>query len=676
MLLATALVLGISQLLGMPSAPGLSQTTAHGGDATLELPADCERAERLLHREGQARLLGLVKSPSGRPRAALWLYDTASASWQRAQSTDSLDALLAAELRLSKRVEGLLDDGPFSRVELPPNDEILFAADGRAYLQLGAVLRGRDLGATVPAERFGGVARIGEAFYRLDLATQKIRVWDWQLAAQEADFGTANTIVLVLYLALLVAIGAWSSRRSRSTEGFFLAGRRIPWWAAGISIYATQLSAITFLATPAVSYAGDWIVAAGTMMILVMAPIVVVFYLPFYRRLGLTTAYEYLERRFSLAVRLFGSASFIAFQFGRMAVVVYLPALALSAVTGIGVHVCIIVMGVLATVYTVLGGMTAVIWTDVAQTFVLLGGMLAALVMVIVDVGGIAPALEAAETHGKLRAFDWSFSSTELVSGSILLGSLLLQFGPYTTDQAVVQRYLTTKDEKAAARGIWLNGILAVPFALVFYALGTALWTWFRQHPDELLAGMANDQVVPLFVARAMPAGLAGLVIAGVFAASMSSLDSSMHSISTAVTTDWYRRLGREHDEAASLRFAKRVTVLCGAIGTGLALVLAGFDIESLFFLFQKILGLLSSGLVAIFVLGIFSRRASSRGVLVGAALSFAALVPVVFFSPLHFYLYPVVGIGVGLLGGWAASFALPDEERSLEGLVWGSQPE
>ncbi|HIE70727.1 MAG TPA: hypothetical protein EYP98_11415, partial [Planctomycetes bacterium] len=208
------------------------------------------------------------------------------------------------------------------------------------------------------------------------------------VAQEAAGFGALNTIVLALYLAGLVWIGLRFSKRGGNANDFFLAGRRIPWWAAGISIFATQLSAITFISTPAVAYASNWLVLPGKAMILVMAPIVVLLYLPFFRRLDITSAYEYLERRFNLPVRLFGSASFIAFQLLRMAIVVFLPALALTTITGINVYLCILIMGVLSTLYTVLGGMEAVIWTDVLQTVVLLGGMLIAIIIVAMDVGG------------------------------------------------------------------------------------------------------------------------------------------------------------------------------------------------------------------------------------------------------------------------------------------------
>lgn len=497
-----------------------------------------------------------------------------------------------------------------------------------------------------------------------------------EVTTADVGFSGLDLTVLIAYLAALVLIGVWFARRGKTTTDFFLAGRRIPWWAAGLSIFATQLSAITFVSTPALAYATDWLVLPGKAMILLMAPVVALLYLPFFRRLNITTAYEYFERRFGLSVRLFGSASFIAFQLVRMAVVLFLPALALATVTGIDVYLCIVIMGVLATLYTVVGGMEAVIWTDVLQTVVLVGGMIVAVLIVAGEVGGFDVIAEVATADGKARIWNPSLSFTELTSWSILLGTLALQFGPYTTDQAVIQRYLTTKDERAAARGIWLNGLVAIPVGLLFMVLGTALYVFFQQRPELLPLGMQNDEVLPLFVAGQLPAGLAGLVIAGIFAASMSSLDSSMHSIATACTVDWYQRLRSDATDRGALRLARGLTVGLGVLAVVTASALATYDIESLWLFFQACLGLVSSGLVGVFMLGIFTRRATAAGALGGVAASVIVLVWATWFSPLHFYLYAVLGITTCVVVGYVASLLLPaGTARNLTGLTRADAP-
>ncbi len=212
---------------------------------------------------------------------------------------------------------------------------------------------------TTPAFLVGGDTVLVSGEIRPGVRTT--RGFRGRLAPQRRTLGLLNYAFVAGYLLLLVAMGVFFSRRNRGTGDFFLAGRRVPWWAAGLSIYATQLSAITFLGAPAITFAGDWVVAPSWLMIPAIAPVIVVFFLPFFRRQGVITAYEYLDRRFGLGARLFGSASFIVFQLARMAVVIYLPALALQAMTGIDVSICIVTAGVLATLYTVVGGMEAVV---------------------------------------------------------------------------------------------------------------------------------------------------------------------------------------------------------------------------------------------------------------------------------------------------------------------------
>ncbi len=491
-----------------------------------------------------------------------------------------------------------------------------------------------------------------------------------EISREEASFGLVNIIVLIVYLAILILVGFYFSKREKGTKDFFLAGNRIPWWAAGLSIYATQLSAITFIATPAVAYSTNWLVYPAMISILIFAPVVIYFYLPFFRRLNITTAYEYLEKRFNLVIRLFGSASFIAFQLGRMAIVIFLPALALATVTGINIYACILMMGVLATLYTVLGGMEAVIWTDVIQVIVLMGGIILALILIFTHEGGVGEVMNIAYQDSKLKMVDWSFSFTELVTWSIFLGTLFLQIGPYTTDQAVVQRYLTTKDEKSAAKSIWLNGLISVPFSILFFLLGSALYVFFKNNPDMLQLGMQNDEIFPLFMAEQMPQGISGLVIAGVFAASMSSLDSSMHSISTAITVDFYKRFKPNLPDSHHLKFSRILIVGIGTLAVITAFALATYDIKSLFFFFQKVLGLLGSGLAGIFILGIFTNRTHAMGALIGAIVSTLLLAYIVFFTPIHFYLYAVIGILTCVLVGYISSILIPAKQGSIAGLT------
>jgi len=494
------------------------------------------------------------------------------------------------------------------------------------------------------------------------------------ITPRETSFGWLNYLTLIVYLALMIGIGWYFSRRNKSTDDYFLAGGRIPWWAAGLSIYATMLSAITYLSQPALAFSYDWQAYLGYFTILMIVPIIITYYLPFFRNLNITTAYEYLERRFNVVVRMFGSGSFVLFQLARMGIVVYLPALALSTVVGIDIYVAIIIMGVLAIIYTVMGGIEAVIWTDVIQVIVLIGGLILGLVYIAIDIGDVGYIFNTAYQDGKLQLFDFRWSLTEVVTWSLFLGTFALNFAPYTTDQAVVQRYLTTANEKEARKSIWMNGIISIPAGLLIFMMGTFLYVYFKDNPQFLQVGMQNDGIFPLFIADHLPPGVAGLVIAGVYSAAMSSLDSSMHSVSTVITVDFYKRFNRGYSDVKAMIVARRVTIIVGILGTAVACVMAAFPIASLFFFFQEIVGLFGSALAGIFMLGIFFRKANWIGTLIGAVLSVISLIFVKYFTPLNFYIYPLIAIPVCVITGYLASLIIPVSKPVASNLVYSKK--
>ncbi len=490
-----------------------------------------------------------------------------------------------------------------------------------------------------------------------------------------SGFQPIDYIALAVYLAGLVLMGVYFSRKHLTSDDFFLAGGRMAWWAAGLSIYGTQLSSISFMAIPAKIYSTDWVYFLIQMTIVMIAFPVVFFYLPFFRRVKMTSAYEYLEQRFNLPVRLYASVSFILYQIGRMAIVLFLPAIALSTVTGFDVYACILLMGILSTTYTVLGGIEAVIWTDVVQVFVLLGGALLSLAILAFNVeGGIGGIVGAGMEYDKFHMFNWTWDWTTTAVWVVLIGNLFNNLVPYTSDQAVVQRYFTTRDEKTAAKSIWTNAVLLIPSTLTLFMVGTGLWAFYRSHPELLNPTLPTDSVFPLFIAQQLPAGIAGIVIAGVFAASMSTLDSSLNSVSAAMVTDFYVRFRESASDKQRLRLARRLTAVLGVLATGTSIALASFEVGSLWDTFQGMMGLFGGGLAGLFALGIFFRGASGRGALIGAVSSVAILYWVQQHSDLHFFLYGAVGVlscvGVGL----AASVFVKDRAgKDLAGLTIGA---
>lgn len=489
---------------------------------------------------------------------------------------------------------------------------------------------------------------------------------------EEAAFGWLNYSVVGTYLLLLVGMGIYFSRRENTTDDYFKAGGRIPWWAAGISIFGTQLSAITFMAIPAKTYATDWNYFMLNMTIVMVAPIIVFMFLPFFRRLNVTTAYEYLEKRFNVVVRLLGGAMFTVLQFGRIGIVLFLPSLALSVVTGVEVSTCILLMGVLSIIYTVLGGIEAVVWTDVIQVIVLVGGALLCLVIIPFNVeGGVGHILESVTVQGKVDIFDFNLDLTTPTFWVVLLGGLAANLISYGSDQAVVQRYLTTSDEKNAARGIWTNALLTIPVTFLFFSVGTALFVFYQDNPQMLDVSVNNaDAIFPLFIVTQLPNGIAGILIAGIFAAAMSSLDSSMNSVASVVTTDFYQRFNPGASEHNSLKVAKWTTGIVGASGTAFALVMAGWDIKSLWDQLSTFIGLFAGGLGGVFILGIFTKRTNGTGAVVGLLASGIVQYIVKSFTPLHLLLYSFTGMISCIVIGYLCSLIFNKQASKDEGLT------
>ncbi|MHC4328373.1 MAG: sodium:solute symporter family protein [Planctomycetota bacterium] len=494
--------------------------------------------------------------------------------------------------------------------------------------------------------------------------TRSPKIFSGTFGQVRSGFGRADYTTWGIYLAVILGIGFYFSRREKGTDDFFFGGRRVCWWAAGISIFGTQLSAITFMAIPAKVYATDWVYILAQATIIMVAPIVVIFYLPFFRRLNIATAYEYLEMRFNVALCLFGGIAFCLMQLGRMGIVLFLPAVALATVTDFNVYTCILVMGIFCTIYTVMGGIEAVIWTDVIQVFVLMGGALLCVVVIALKVeGGLAGIVDLGRQADKFKAVNLTWDYTAAAVWVVVLGNLFSNLVPYSADQTVIQRYLTTPTEKQAARAIWTNAVLTVPAALIFFFLGTALYVFYKTKPENLNPTIDTDAILPWFVVRELPIGVAGVVLAAIFAAAMSSLDSSMNSMATVLVTDFYYRFKPNSADRTRLMLARIITILLGMFGTGCALLMATYPIKSLWDFFLALLGLLGGGLAGLFVLGIFTRRANSAGAIIGVICSTATLYCVQRFTDVHFFLYGGIGITTCASVGYLASLLIPSSK-------------
>ena len=490
--------------------------------------------------------------------------------------------------------------------------------------------------------------------------------------SSKVEFGLLNYATMLLYLVAMLGIGMYFSRSNRTTDDFFRGGQSVPWWAAGLSIFATMLSSITYMSMPAKSFSGDWIIVFANLPILLLAPVVIAFFLPVYRRIDATSAYDYLERRFNYGIRLFGTLSFVLLQTGRMAVVLYLPSMALATVTDLDLYTSIAIMGFISVVYSVIGGIQAVVWTDVAQAVVLLGGALLSFLVILGNLdGGLGALVEIGSAAGKFRVANLTWEATSSALWVIFLGSMFSQLIPLVSDQSYVQRYMITATEKKAARAIWVNALIAIPSTLLFLALGTAMFVFYQQHPERLSALPTPDAILPWFIARELPAGIAGFVVAGIFAAAQSTISSSMNSAATVITVDVFHRWRGKGTEAQDLRLARWLTILFGGVGVVGAYLLATLEIESMFDTFLKIVGLTGSALAGLFILGIFTRRTTTTGASCGTVAGVIVLYAVQQHTDLSFFLYAPVGMLTCISVGYVASLLGPASPRSLQGLTY-----
>ncbi|MGL5015500.1 MAG: sodium:solute symporter [Bacteroidales bacterium] len=490
------------------------------------------------------------------------------------------------------------------------------------------------------------------------------------------EFGFLNYLVLGVYFILMLGLGFYFSRKASTSDQFFTGGGQIPWWAAGISIFATTLSAITFMAIPAKAYTTNWLYFPMSFSILIVAPIVIKWYLPFFRGLKLTSAYEYLERRFNVTVRLISSLFFIIFMITRIGIVLYLPAVALSTVTGIDLMVCIFLMSAVTIIYSTMGGVEAVIWGDVIQGAILVVGALVSAVYLVVKTGGFGETISIAMSADKLKLLDLSFDLTKPTFWVIFFGAgIANSLITYTSDQTIVQRYLTTADMAKTKRSIWLNGLISLPVLLLFYFIGTALYSFFHVHPELLPTTMSNAEgIFPYFIVNELPAGVAGLLIAAIFAATMSTLSSNINSASTAITVDYAKRFFPEISDSRQVFIARTTGAIVGVLGTILAIQLSLMDIKSFFDEFNTFIGLLTSGLGGLFAIGIFMPRVKGYAALCSLLVSVGVLLWLKGNSSLNFMLYGLLGIVISMLCALLFSYIIPEKQIKLTGLTWSDR--
>lgn len=434
-----------------------------------------------------------------------------------------------------------------------------------------------------------------------------------------------------VYLALSVGVGLWSARKKAANLGdYFLAGRGMNSVLVAMSILAALFSGISYLAAPADVYKNGFGFGYVVLAFFIATPITTLWILPKFYHSQFFTAYEFLEARFALPVRLLASGLFLFRVSLWLAAATYAPALALEKVTGIPLWITILATGTLTTFYTALGGMRAVIWTDVIQLLVLFGGQLAITLVAIDKIpGGLGGVWETAVNDGRLDV-SLSFNLHERVNlGSLLIAAAFLHLVQMATDQVSVQRYLTAGSLRQAKRSLWIKLGFILPVLVLFYGTGLVLYAFYKIHGDPVAAGLIEkeDQILPYFVITQLPAGLPGLLIAAIYAASMSTISAGLNSLSSATLVDFHQRLTHAPpvSDARQVKRARWITVLYGILVMALAFVVSNMQgnlVESV----NTIIGLVGGPLLGLFFLGMFTKRADTRGALYGSLTGFLGL--------------------------------------------------
>lgn len=527
----------------------------------------------------------------------------------------------------------------------------------------------------------------------------------------DRHFTGIDGVVLAAYFAATMGIGFYFYfyRRSRSTEGFTTAGRSLPGWVCGLSIFATYLSSISFLALPGKAYAENWNPFVFSLSLPIATWVAVRYFLPYYRRTGEVSAYAHLERRFGPWARVYASLFYLLTQLARMGAVMFLMALPLSVLLGWDIRAIILITGLSVTIYALVGGIVAVIWADAVQSLVLMGGAaICAVVMLLGMPEGPGQLFEIAAQGQKFSLGGFGLSLAEPTFWVVLIYGVTMNLQNFGIDQNYIQRYIASRSDREARRSVWLGGLLYVPVSAVFFFIGTSLFAYYQAHPtalDEVRTAVAvqriqtegldphapanqarlaeirtgltdadiGDRVFPHFIGASLPRGVTGLVIAAIFAAAMSTVSTSLNSSATLVMRDYYQRyVNRSASERQSMAVLYGATVVWGLLGTSIALLL--IRVTSALDAWWTLSGIFGGGMLGLFLLGMISRRARNPAAVAGVLLGIGVIAWMTFSryltgrwealrSPFHAFLIPVLGtlaiLSIGLL---VSRFTAPRE--------------
>lgn len=426
-----------------------------------------------------------------------------------------------------------------------------------------------------------------------------------------------DIIVFLLFTGGVVAFGCSFFKKKGTSEEFTSAGGSLPGWVVGMSIFATYVSSISYLGYPGKAFSGDWNAFVFSLSIPIASYFAARYFVPFYRSQDSISAYSFLENRFGPWARIYASSCYLLTQIARTGSILYLLALPMNVLLGWNIQTIIIVTSVAIVLYSMLGGMKAVIWTEAIQGIILIGGALVCMFILLFDMPeGPAQTFSIAMEDGKFSLGSFGSSLSESTFWVCLIYGVFTNLQNYGIDQSYVQRYHTAKNEKEAKFSALFGGYLFIPVSAVFFMIGTGLYAFYKVHPGVLPDGVGADYVFPFFIVNELPVGLTGLLIASIFAAGMSTIATSVTSSSTIILTDYYQRF-RKH---AGNR--ERMLVLkLSSVGVGVAGILVAFafmSVQSALDAWWALASIFSGGMLGLFLLGYISRKARNFDAVLG----------------------------------------------------------
>ncbi len=476
-----------------------------------------------------------------------------------------------------------------------------------------------------------------------------------------------DLFIFIAYLVGIVLFGISFYKKGRTSSDYSTGSGTIPAWVIGLSIFATFVSSISYLALPGVAFLSNWNSYVFSLSIPFAILMAIKFFVPLYRKVGSPSAYTYLDQRFGTWARIYVASFWLLTQIMRVGTILYLLALPMYVLLGWDMRIIILITGVSVLIYSVFGGIKAVVWTDAIQAIVLITGAIVTLGILMFSLPeGPSQYFEIASRHNKFSLGSFGISLTESTFWIVFIYGLFINLQNYGIDQNYIQRYMSARNDKEAISSALGGGLLYVPVSLLFFMIGTGLFVYYQVYPAALPAefretGM-SDSVFPYFIVNVLPAGLTGLLIASIFAAGMSTISTSLNSCATVFLNDYYKRFKKHLAEKESVR----VLYISSAMISIFGIIVSFFIIrvESALEVWWNLAGIFSGGMLGIFLLGFFSRKVDNVSAAIAVALGFLvitwmSLSPAYFTgsldkfrNPMHSYLTIVVGTMVIFFAG------------------------